>query len=380
MLKTKNTWIIIFFIIAALLIFTALLFYPDNLLSFLGVLKTVFFPFILAICFAFLIDKPVTFFERLLRIKNRRISRMVSTVGFIVILLGITALIAYPAFGSLSKSMTLLFENLPGYIDQAFSAVNGFAQKLGFNIKLSPSMLISDDASQTMNVAVGFYKSLSAAISTISIGLIAAVYIVIYKDILLRQLDRLTYAVFDKKGYFLMVRVGMETNKIFSGYFAGKLLQCLLIAGVTFAALWFLGIPYAMLISVIMGTANIIAMVGPVIGAVPCAVLLYLESPMNALWFIIVTVAVQFIIGQIIGPKLLGNSTGLPSFWVLFAVIAGAYLGGIMGMIVGIPIFAVIYIFIKEAVNLRICKKDGVIEKKHKIVYNDENKQQRRKT
>ncbi len=374
MLKTKNLWMIIFFLIAALLIIAALLFYPHNLLSFLGVLKTLFFPFILAVCFAFLIDKPVTFFERHLKIDNKRISRMVCTVGFIVLLLGVTALIAYPAFGSLSKSINLLIENLPGYVDQAFSAVNGFAKKLGLNIELSPSMLISDDANQTMDMAVGFYKSLSSAISTLSIGLIAAVYIVIYKDNLLRQLDRLIYALFDKKGYFLMVRVGMEANKIFSGYFAGKLLQCLLIAAVTFTALWILGIPYAMLISVIMGIANIIAMLGPVIGAVPCALLLYLESPMNALWFIVVTVAVQFIIGQILGPKLLGNSTGLPSFWVLFAVIAGAYLGGIMGMIVGIPIFAVIYIFIKEAVNLRICKKDGGIERKDKRVYNRRDK------
>ena len=92
---------------------------------------------------------------------------------------------------------------------------------------------------------------------------------------------------------------------------------------------------------------------------------------MSALWFIVITIAVQFILGQVIGPKMLGDSTGLSSFWVLFALVAGAAIGGILGMIIGIPLFAVIYIFIKESVNLRILKKEGKrFESEFEKVYN----------
>ena len=177
--------------------------------------------------------------------------------------------------------------------------------------------------------------------------------------------------MFENKTYFLLVRVGMETNKVFSGYFSGKLLQCLLVAVATFIAMWAIGLPYALLISLIMGIFNIISMIGPIISAIPCAILLLLDSPMSALWFIVITIAVQFILGQVIGPKMLGDSTGLSSFWVLFALVAGAAIGGILGMIIGIPLFAVIYIFIKESVNLRILKKEGKrFESEFEKVYN----------
>lgn len=147
-----------------------------------------------------------------------------------------------------------------------------------------------------------------------SIAVIAAIYFVIYKDALIKQADKFCFAMFENKTYFLLVRVGMETNKVFSGYFSGKLLQCLLVAVATFIAMWAIGLPYALLISLIMGIFNIISMIGSIISAIPCAILLLLDSPMSALWFIVITIAVQFILGQVIGPKMLGDSTGLSSF------------------------------------------------------------------
>ena len=357
---------------AAILVIAALLFFPEHLHSFLDLLRRILLPFVLGLCFAFILDKPVTMLARFIKLKNKKFSRVLSTLLLIVLVLGCLALLIFPAVGSLSKSLSLLAQRLPQYLESAVGLINSLLAKLGFKQSISAeSILEAYSSPDALEVVRAFITSLARDVSIFSLALILSIYMVIYKDMLIRQCDRLCYAAFSKKTYFFLVRVAMETNKVFSGYFAGKLLQCLLVALATFAAMWALGLPYAMLISIIMGISNIVSMAGPVIGAVPCALLLLLESPMTALWFIVITAAVQFVMGQLVGPKLLGDSTGMSSFWVFAAVIIGGVLGGIMGMIVGIPAFAVLYIFIREAVDLRILKKDNVrFESEYEKVYN----------
>lgn len=370
--SSKKLSLNIFLLISAVLIFLAMLFCPDNLLRTLSTVITLLLPFILGICIAFLFNRPVELFIKIFRLKNSVRARTLATILLIIALLGLTFLLSYPTLNSLSSSFSKLVGDIPKIYSKISSAVSDFLNKFGISVDpTSPQIMFQELSENPVDIAVKIYEAISKSLSRLSISFISAVYMVIYKNSLLRQLDKLLFALFDNKGYFLLIRVGMQTNKVFGGYFSGKLLQCLMIATFTFIAVCIMGSPYALLIAAIMGFFNIISFIGPVIGAVPCVILLYIDSPLNALWFIIITLILQLVISQILGPKMLGSSTGLPSFWVFFAVIAGAYIGGIMGMIIGIPIFAVIYIFIKEAINLRIRQKDShEFERCHKKVYN----------
>ena len=118
-----------------------------------------------------------------------------------------------------------------------------------------------------------------------------------------------------------------------------------------------LGIPFAVLVSVVVGITNIIPFFGPFIGAIPCAVLILLYSPLKCLYFVIFVVALQQFDGNILGPKILGDSTGLSSFWVLFSIIVFGGLFGFVGMLIGVPLFAVIYSLVGGVIQSRLTKK-----------------------
>ena len=150
------------------------------------------------------------------------------------------------------------------------------------------------------------------------------------------------------------LRIG---DKIFGGFIKAKLLISLVVGIICFIVLSVLKIPFALLIGVIVGITNIIPIFGPWIGAVPCALLLIFVDPVQCLEFIILAFALQIIDGYIVGPKILGDSTGLSSFWVLFAIVFFGGLFGFVGMLFGVPVFAVIYSFIKRGIDKRLAKK-----------------------
>ena len=136
---------------------------------------------------------------------------------------------------------------------------------------------------------------------------------------------------------------------------------------ITFVALSIMNMPYTVMISVIVGVTNIIPFFGPFIGAIPSAVIIFTESPIKSLYFVIYIIIIQQIDGNIIGPKILGNSTGLPSFWVLFSILVGGGLFGFAGMLLGVPVFATICMFISEGVE-RSLRKRGLPESTEKYM------------
>ena len=145
---------------------------------------------------------------------------------------------------------------------------------------------------------------------------------------------------------------------MFVGFINGKLLDSAIIGVICYVCSLIFKFPNAMLISVIVGVTNIIPFFGPFIGAVPSALVIFIESPVMALWFLIFIVALQQVDGNIIGPKILGNSTGLSSFWVLFSILVFGGMWGFIGMVIGVPLFAVIYDIAKKLV-LHGLKRNG---------------------
>ncbi len=209
-------------------------------------------------------------------------------------------------------------------------------------------------------VITGVYTSVVGVVNLVKnalIGIIVMVYLLNIKDTLTAQAKKIIYSIFPLPTANEVVDKWRYIHKVFGGFIIGKLVDSLIIGILTFVWLSIIKMPYTVLISVIVGVTNIIPFFGPFIGAIPSAILVLLVSPQKCLWFLLSILVIQQLDGNIIGPKILGNSTGVSSFWVLFSIL---FFGGIMGpagMIIGVPTFAVIYRLTAEWVNKRLKKK-----------------------
>ena len=151
-------------------------------------------------------------------------------------------------------------------------------------------------------------------------------------------------------------------NKTFGGFISGKIIDSIIIGFICFGAMNVMGLPYPVLISTIIGVTNIIPFFGPFIGAIPSVVIIAIASPIQALYFLIMVVVLQQVDGNIIGPAILGNSTGLASFWVMFSIIVGGGLFGFIGMILGVPVFAIIYYYAGRIIKTKLSRKNLPVE------------------
>ena len=193
------------------------------------------------------------------------------------------------------------------------------------------------------------------------IGFIISIYLMASKEKFAGQAKKIAYAIFSKDTANTVIKNFRFTHKTFSGFISGKALDSLIIGLICFIVTSMMGTPYAALVSLIIGVTNIIPFFGPFLGAVPCSILVLLVDPMhplNCVYFIIFVFLLQQFDGNILGPKILGDSTGLAGFWVIFSITLFGGMFGIIGMIVGVPIFAVIYAAIKSMVHSSLAKKN----------------------
>ena len=192
------------------------------------------------------------------------------------------------------------------------------------------------------------------------LGYIIAVYLLISKEKFAAQSKKIIYAVFKTENANAVLKGFRFIHRTFIGFISGKVLDSIIIGLLCFIGTTLLGTPYAALVSLIVGVTNVIPFFGPYLGAIPSAFLILivdLKHPMHCVTFLIFILILQQIDGNIIGPKILGDSTGLSSFWVIFAITVFGGLFGIPGMIVGVPIFAIIYAGIKTLVNRSLKKR-----------------------
>jgi predicted PurR-regulated permease PerM len=189
------------------------------------------------------------------------------------------------------------------------------------------------------------------------IGLIVMVYFLNIKDTLSAQSKKIVYSLFPLKQANRIIEEVRFTHSVFGGFITGKLLDSLIIGVICFFCMRLLRMPYVLLVSVIIGVTNVIPFFGPFIGAIPSAFLILLVSPMKCLYFLLFVLVLQQFDGNILGPKILGESTGLPSFWVLFSILLFGGLLGFVGMVIAVPTFAVFYHLASEYVNRCLEKK-----------------------
>ena len=155
-----------------------------------------------------------------------------------------------------------------------------------------------------------------------------------------------------------MLYVGNLTSRTFNGFINGKLIDSLIIGILAFICLTIMKMPYVLLISVIIGVTNVVPFFGPFVGAIPSAFIIFIVDPIQVVWFCLFILILQQIDGNIIGPKILGGTTGLPAIWVMFAILIGGGIAGFIGMIVGVPAMAVIYTLFKAYIKQRLEGKD----------------------
>lgn len=209
-------------------------------------------------------------------------------------------------------------------------------------------------------------------VKNIFLGLLISVYLLGSRKLFGAQAGLILHGVFSDKWAKIIEEEIRYTDKMFNGFLVGKIIDSAIIGLLCFAGTSIMGFEAPAFISVIIGITNIIPFFGPFIGAIPCGLLLLLENPMHCLYFIIFIFVLQQLDGNVIGPKILGNTTGVSSFWVLFAILLFGGMWGVVGMVIGVPLFAVIYDIIRKLVyrGLRKHKRESMItdyeEKYHK--------------
>ena len=197
--------------------------------------------------------------------------------------------------------------------------------------------------------AVGVLNVVTMAKNLI-IGIIVAVYMLASRKRFVQQAKLVLYSIFKPRWAELIKEEVKYADKMFGGFINGKIMDSAIIGVLCYIGCLIFKFPSALLVSVIIGVTNVIPFFGPFIGAVPATLLILIQSPIKALWFVLFVLVLQQLDGNVIGPKILGNTTGLSSFWVLFAILLFGGLWGFVGMIVGVPLFAVIYDVIKKLV------------------------------
>ena len=207
-------------------------------------------------------------------------------------------------------------------------------------------------------VSVGVINILTA-LANLFIAVVVSVYVMFSREKFVAQSKKILYSIFSVEHVKGILSALRFTDRSFMGFFTGKLVDSLIVAIICYIGCAIIGIKDALLISVIIGITDIIPFFGPFIGAIPSALIVLMYSPVQCLIFVIFIIVLQQFDGNILGPKILGSTTGLNGFWVLFAIVVGGGLFGFIGMLIGVPAFAVIYAGIKTLIRRRL-EKNGL--------------------
>ena len=202
--------------------------------------------------------------------------------------------------------------------------------------------------------SIGSVASNFVAIFT---SIAASIYMLADKDHLLHQLRTLAHAFLPEKAADNTLRICHYANVNFTGFFVGKIIDSAIIGVITFVAMTILRLDFALLISVFIGITNIIPVFGPFIGAIPSIFILLLIDPIQAVIFCVLILVIQQLDGNFIGPKILGSSVGISALWILFSIVVGGDLFGLVGMVVGVPVFATLYGLAQEFVHYTLDKR-----------------------
>lgn len=302
---------------------------------------------------------------------RRAVGKGVATLASIVVLTAIVVGLFSMLIPQLIKSAMSIVEALPTsvynlqvWLQQVLADNPELEQRVMEHYGMAVEYLqnwVTNDMVPTLSRIISGLSSglftLVIALKNILIGVIVMVYLLNMKEKLITQSKMIVYSAFPLKAANKIIEEFRFVHHVFGGFIIGKLLDSLIIGIMCFVLLSWMKMPYVLLVSVIVGVTNIIPFFGPFIGAIPSAFLILLVSPIKCLYFIGFILLLQQFDGNILGPKILGDSTGLSSFWVLFSILLFGGVFGFVGMIIGVPTFAVFYKLVTELVTYLLGRK-----------------------
>ena len=376
--------------IMQLILFTIIVIFAfiniSYLWTFIKYIIAIFMPFIIGAMMAFVLNVLLNVVEnklfKKLNKKNtktwKKLKRPVSLVTTFIIIIAIIALILGLIIPQLKNTVELFTENFDSYKTQSVELL----EKVGIekktinklnnnieNIQEEATKYISKNSDKIMQTTVGVATTVAGTVTTIVLGMVFAIYILLKKEDLTRQFKKLARAYLPEKRQTTLKEISTLSNKTFGNFVSGQCTEALIIGLLCFIGMLILQIPYAPTIAVLVGFTALIPVFGAFIGTAIGAFLILMVDPTKALVFVIFIIILQQLEGNLIYPKVVGNSVGLPGIWVMVAVTVGASIGGILGMLLSVPVCSILYSILRTDVNNRIDQKN-----KTQIVLNQKSK------
>lgn len=409
----KNEWkkyrrigITFFLTFAACVLFFFMVLRYQQFVGILGKFIHAAQPIIMGLVIAYLINPVMKFCERhVLRLlmkkmksekKAKKAARVIGVIGAIGFLLVVITLMIVAIVPAVVNSITSLAETMPKHVESFTemleekhignskvtellqTGVDWFTTNMD---EFAQDLLVPTAQTYIVQITTGVISGVKTLCNFV-IGIVVAIYAMMIQETLQGQSKKIVYAIFKPRYGNVIVHTVRKSSKIFGGFISGKIINSAIIGVLCYIGCLILKMPDAMLIAVIIGVTDIIPFFGPIIGAIPTVLLVLIQDPWKALYLLIFIILLQQLDGNIIGPKILGDSTGLSSFWVMFAILVSGSMWGFFGMLLGVPSFAVIYYIVGKAVRYGVRKKHlpeateayimarGVNEKSNTLRYN----------
>ena len=372
-LNSKNIKKIILIILCGVLIFTIL----QNLTGFFGVLGnvfSVFSPIITALCIAFVLNvllsglenKVFFFLDKSKKRFIRKLKRPICLILTYLIALGVVSLLIWVIIPDIIETITYLAEKLPSFVVTAKDWAENLLQRFNLaekglpDVKIDWSALaktltdwLSGSSGKLVGDAVGITTSVFSGVFDTLFSLIISVYILAQKERIGGFVKRLINAFIPEKAGRVIYHISSRTYECFSRFIGGQLLESLILGTLCFIGMLIFGMPNAVVISVLICVTSLVPVVGAIVGVAIGFLLIVISNPIKALIFVAFVIILQQIEGNIIYPKVVGKAVGLPGVIVVSAVLVGGNIGGVLGALIAVPTSAVIFILLKEAIEIR---------------------------
>lgn len=350
-------------------------------------------PFIYGLIIAYILKFPCNFFynKAYKKIGTKRpkfagfrkplavLSTYFAAIALIVFLVLIIVPSIINSFSELSKSIaqyaSTFEQSINEFVDWAnltfgltLSLENGAFDFVNDIVKI----ISNDNITELLkNISKNIFPEILSTAKVVSygaynwiIGIVASIYFVSSKDLMCRQTKKLAKAYIPKKWHHKVSEVATMSNQVCGNFIIGRVIDSLIMGVMCYFVLLIFNFDYALLIAVVVGVTNIIPFFGPFLGAIPSGFLLLMIDPTECFWFVVIILILQQIDGNIIGPKVIGDKIGISGFWILFSIIVGSGLFGVFGMILGVPVFVIIYNLLGKDINKKLLKSKEYISKK----------------
>ena len=339
----------------------------------------VLLPFIIGFTIAYLFNFILKFYENVVfdfkavnrtKKKYKRLISILCTYSTVVFLL---YLFIHFIFPQIYSSIVVLANDAPEFVANTSKRLMELSQNFELDEEFSKIIIqkwnevvnnLIDFTANLIPVIGNLVKNTLSSIWNIILGIIISTYLLIDKEKFFGLGRKMSFAFFSEKTANEIIELTLRSNRIFGKFISGKILDSFIVGILTFIILTLTKMPYVTLVSFIIAITNIIPFFGPFIGAIPSVIIIFLVSPIKALWFILIVFIIQQIDGNIIGPKILGDSLGISAFWILFSLLVTGKVLGLIGLIIGVPVFAILYSIVKDIVENRLKKKELPYETK----------------